>query len=92
MLDAWLDSAGNRLRLRATRVEDEVQLAHRLVRESTGGAEEPDKKEISRVMAGLGRKGGKIGGKGRAESLDQKRRSQIASQAAKKRWGNLKRV
>lgn len=47
---------------------------------------EPSASDISRVMAALGRKGGKVGGKARAESLSGERRRQIAIDAAKKRW------
>jgi hypothetical protein len=74
----------------AKRPKDVNQLAHYLVNLST---EEPaegqtsvTRSEVSRVMSAMGRKGGKVGGKRRAEVLDQKRRSEIASQAAKKRW------
>lgn len=35
----------------------------------------------------LGRKGGKIGGKARAESLTAKERREIAVKAARARWG-----
>jgi hypothetical protein len=47
----------------------------------------PSKDEISRVMAALGRKGGKVGGAARANALTKERRSEIAKDAAKKRWG-----
>jgi hypothetical protein len=47
----------------------------------------PSKDEISRVMAALGRKGGKAGGAARANALSKDRRSEIAKAAAKKRWG-----
>ncbi len=69
------------------------QLAHLLVREST---EEDDiappakpllvPKAVSKVMAQMGSKGGKIGGKRRLETLTSEQRSQIASDAAKARW------
>jgi hypothetical protein len=36
----------------------------------------------------LGRKGGLVGGKARAESLTAKRRREIAKKAAAARWGN----
>jgi hypothetical protein len=42
--------------------------------------------EISQYMAGLGRKGGALGGKKRLETLTQERRSQIAFKAAQARW------
>lgn len=38
------------------------------------------------AAAMLGRLGGLKGGKARAEKLSKKRRSEIAKQAAKKRW------
>jgi hypothetical protein len=41
---------------------------------------------VSRVMSEMGKKGGKKGGKRRLETLTPERRSEIASQAAKKRW------
>jgi phage gp16-like protein len=47
----------------------------------------PSKDEVSRVMAALGRKGGKVGGNARANALTKERRSEIAKAAAKKRWG-----
>jgi hypothetical protein len=42
--------------------------------------------EVSRVMAAMGRKGGKIGGRRRAESLSDVQRKEIARQAARARW------
>jgi hypothetical protein len=64
--------------------------AQHLVRLSTG-QEEPEKPkatktEISRVMAELGRRGGKIGGKKRAASMTPARRREIALKAARSRW------
>jgi phage gp16-like protein len=44
------------------------------------------KSEISRVMAALGRKGGKKGGKRRLQTMTPEERSQIALKAAKARW------
>src|SRR4051794_21347258 len=77
---------------------DVNQLAHDLVRMSTEQeaarpaeeinvkATEPSKAEISRVMAALGRKGGRIGGKRRAAAMPPERRREIALKAARKRW------
>ncbi len=48
--------------------------------------EAPTTSEISRVMAAMGRKGGKVGGKKRAESMTPERRSEIALKAARSRW------
>jgi len=47
--------------------------------------------EISRVMSALGKKGGKIGGKKRMETMTQKQRSDIAFKAAQARWNKEKR-
>jgi hypothetical protein len=50
----------------------------------------PSRSVISQVMADMGRKGGLIGGKRRLETLSDRRRSQIARQAARARWGKKK--
>jgi hypothetical protein len=42
-------------------------------------------------MAEIGRKGGKIGGKRRLSTLTAKKRKQIASDAAKARWGKVRK-
>lgn len=51
-----------------------------------------DKKTISEVMREMGRKGGKIGGKRRLETMTPQERREIARKAglkgAKARWGN----
>jgi len=61
------------------------------VSESTqGSASEvtvPTKAQISLLMAQLGKKGGKIGGKRRLETMTAKQRSKISRMAAKARWG-----
>lgn len=46
--------------------------------------------EISRVMAEMGRKGGRIGGKKRAAGMTEKERSNAAAQAARARWAAVK--
>ena len=46
-----------------------------------------EKQDISRVMAEMGRKGGRIGGKRRAERLTPQQRREAASAAARARWG-----
>lgn len=68
------------------RPEDINQIAHALVRQSTQEQPEPSKEDISRVMAVLGKKGGLVGGKKRAESLTGERKRQIALKAARARW------
>jgi hypothetical protein len=46
------------------------------------------KSDISRVMAEMGRRGGKIGGKRKLETLSPERRKEIALNAARARWAN----
>jgi len=76
------------------RPTDINQLAHLLVRESTEESATENypitrpavPKAVSRVMAQMGSKGGKIGGKRRLITMTPERRSQIASDAARARW------
>lgn len=68
--------------------EDVNQVAHRLVAESTAeDAPLPTRSQISAFMAELGKKGGKIGGKRRMETMSAKERRIVAKKAAKARWG-----
>lgn len=55
--------------------------AHKAVQALTGG----ERKKNPAAVA-LGRLGGKVGGKARAEALTAKRRSEIAAKAAAARW------
>lgn len=74
------------------------QLAHHLVKKSTESMEDEHAvlypptqasvEEISRVMAELGRRGGRLGGAARAASMTPERRREIALKAARKRWDN----
>ncbi len=50
----------------------------------------PSRSEISRIMAEMGRKGGKIGGKRRLKTMTQAERSKVAAKAAKARWKKTK--
>lgn len=66
---------------------DENQTAFDAVQrviELTEGAEARTEKNPAAVA--LGRRGGLVGGKARAESLTAKRRKEIAHKAAAKRW------
>lgn len=68
---------------------DVNQLAHHLGKRSTeeaGPVLVPTDAEISRVMAELGRRGGKIGGNRRASALSPEKRREIALKAARSRW------
>jgi hypothetical protein len=72
------------------------QEAQDLVRRSTQQDEpedqpKPTRAEISRVMAELGRRGGRIGGKSRAASMTPERRREIALKAARSRWDATQR-
>jgi len=42
--------------------------------------------DVSRVMAAMGRKGGRIGGKRRLETMTPEERREVAVKAAKSRW------
>lgn len=77
---------------RPKRPRDVNQLAQHLVALSTGQIEEPKAtpSEISRVMAELGRRGGKVGGKARAAILSAEERSDAAAKAARARWSKKK--
>jgi len=82
---------------RKSKTLDTVQNARRVVLESVGAADNAPQSQahspslISQVMAEMGRKGGKIGGKRRLETLSDRRRSQIAKQAAQARWSKKKK-
>ena len=72
---------------------DTVQNARRVVLESVGEIEPADTSTvpadpalISQIMAEMGRKGGRIGGKRRLETMTDKQRTQVARKAAKARW------
>lgn len=82
----------------SSRPSDINQAAHLMVERSTAEPqieilppEKTPRSEISRVMAEMGRKGGKIGGKRRLETMSKKERSAIASKAARERWKRVKK-
>jgi predicted P-loop ATPase len=73
---------------------DVNELAHHLVEVSTsenGDTLPATKAQISAFMAELGRKGGKIGGKRRLETMTAKKRTYMAKKAAEARWIKHKR-
>jgi hypothetical protein len=63
--------------------KDANELAGEVVKVSTEGLAD----KVRDYLASIGRKGGLKGGRARAEKLTAKRRSEIAQQAARKRWG-----
>jgi len=76
---------------RPKRTTDVNEIAHLLVERSTQDEEQPElppptQTDISRVMSELGKRGGRIGGKRRAESMTKERRREIALKAARARW------
>ena len=76
------------------RPKDVNLLAHQLVRESTEREEleqqKPSRAEISRIMAVMGRKGGKKSAKVRMVALTPDERREIAAKAANARWAKKK--
>jgi len=79
------------------RPTDVNQIAHFLVQQSTQEvAPEPIRmpvpKSVSRVMAQMGSKGGKIGGKRRLLTMTKEQRSQVAADAARARWAKAKKA
>ena len=76
---------------------DDVQNARSVVLRSVGLTDDaqepatPSRSMISQVMAEMGRKGGRIGGKRRLETLSDRRRTQIAREAAQARWSKKKK-
>jgi len=73
------------------RPTDVNQLAHFLGKQSTDRQAAPalvrvTPAEVSRVMAAMGRKGGKIGGAARAASMTPQQRREVALKAARARW------
>ena len=73
------------------RPKDVNQLAHYLgaasTQENSGSIPPPTKEQISQLMSHLGRKGGKIGGKRRLETMTLTERQEVARKAASARWG-----
>jgi hypothetical protein len=90
---------------KTARPSDVNQAAFQMVRKSTGTEENPvppvapkkrakrgkvSNSEISRVMAAMGRKGGKIGGKRRLTTMTAEERKDVAQKAAQARWSKEK--
>jgi hypothetical protein len=71
--------------------EDPNQRAFEIVRQHTGGEEQPTPQTVSEYLAEIGRKGGLKGGKARAKKLSRKRRSDIARKAAIAKWSKTKK-
>lgn len=84
-------------RLSKSHPQDINQAAYQMVRRSTQTEDRearPPKvsfSDISRVMSAMGRKGGKIGGKRRLETMTAEQRREVALKAAKTRWASHKK-
>jgi len=70
------------------KLKDSNQIAAAVVALST--AEMPDKAALSKIMAEMGRRGGKVGGKRRLKTMTDEQRRAAASKAARARWGPKK--
>ena len=70
------------MRIRPKRPRDANQLAKNILDIATGEAEDP--KPTERQLAS--RKGGLVGGAGRAKALTEAQRLEIAKKAARARW------
>lgn len=64
---------------------DPAVLAFRIVQHTTGGGMSRRKRKNPAAVS-LGRLGGLKGGKARAAALSPRRRSEIAREAARRRW------
>jgi hypothetical protein len=76
-------------RLSTSHPQDINQAAFQMVHRLTG-TDQPATKvtnsEISRVMAAMGRRGGRIGGKRRLTTMTPEQRRNVAQKAAQTRW------
>jgi hypothetical protein len=70
----------------SSKLKDSNQIAAAVVALSTSEDTPMDASLLSKAMAEMGRKGGKIGGKRRMETMTAKRRKEIARKAAQTRW------
>ena len=75
-------------RVKHDRPKDLNELARLSTKVRQGDIQTPTKEQVSLVMAELGRRGGKIGGKRRMETMTAKERTEIARKAAKARWSS----
>jgi hypothetical protein len=73
--------------------QDVNQAAFQMVHRATESTPEPKPRpakvsdsDISRVMAAMGRRGGKIGGKRRLATMTPEQRREVAQKAAQTRW------
>jgi len=72
------------------KLKDPNQIAAAVIAASTSEEPQIDRNTMSKVMAEMGRKGGKIGGKRRLVTLSPAKRKSIATRAAAARWKKRK--
>jgi len=72
------------------KLKDPNQIAAAIVTASTSEESPLDRALLSHVMAEMGRKGGKIGGKRSLETMSAADRKKRARKAAKSRWKKTK--
>jgi hypothetical protein len=86
---------------RPVRPADVNEWAHQIGAESTAESSQeedppmvapPSSAQISMFMAELGKRGGRIGGKRRLETMSSKQRTAVAKKAAKARWSKMVRA
>ena len=81
-------------RTSTTRKLDTVQNAKRVLDEALSRVEDApvavSSDLVSQVMAQMGAKGGRIGGKRRLETMTDAQRSKVAKKAAKARWAKAR--
>jgi len=70
----------------SNKLKDTNQIAAAVAELSTSGDTAMEPSLLSRVMAEMGRKGGKIGGKRSLETMSPADRKKRAKKAAKARW------
>lgn len=64
------------------------QIVNKLAGRTVEQEAKPTRSEISRIMAAMGRKGGKKSAKARMDKISPHERSRIALKAAQARWAN----
>jgi hypothetical protein len=70
----------------SSKLKDTNQIAAAVVAVSLSDDVPTERSVLSKVMAEMGRRGGKIGGKRRLETMTAPERKKAASKAAKARW------
>ena len=68
------------------KLTDTNEIAFQVVQAATSESSELDAATLSKVMAQMGRKGGKIGGKRSMETMTPAERKRRAKKAAQSRW------